>query len=222
MSDAAAAKKAEEKPKEVATAKHDEKAAPKVKKDFIPLFTFTLVTLNVVMLGVMGFFLNKMWVRVQDLTVRAQSTASAMHGEEGGEAGGEHAAADVHGGGHGTAGADAHGDGHGTGKEMTANNQGTLFPMESFLVNITSDQGPKYLQAQIELELSDATLEDEVTRKKAAIRDAIIILLSSRSYRELREANGMKVLRVDILKSVNNLLSTGKVREIFFTQFHFN
>lgn len=209
MADAAAAKKAtEEKPTEAVEAKPVEKAEPKPKKDFIPLFTFTLVTLNVVMLGVMGFFLNKMWVRVQDLTARAQTPIATEHHEGGGE---------VENGGGGE-----HGTGHDTGKELTANVQGTLFPMESFLVNITSDQGPKYLQAQMELELSDPTLEDEVTRKKAAIRDAIIVLLSSRSYRELREANGMKVLRVDILKSINNLLSTGKVREIFFTQFHFN
>lgn len=169
MAEAAAAKKAtEEKPQEAAPAKAEEKPQPKPKKDFIPLFTFTLVTLNVVMLGVMGFFLNKMWVRVQDLTVRAQTPIPAEHHEE--------------------EGAPA----HETGKEMTANVQGTLFPMESFLVNITSDQGPKYLQAQMEMELSDPSLEDEVTRKKAAIRDAIIVLLSSRSYRELREANGIE------------------------------
>ncbi len=210
MADAAAAKKpTEEKPVEPVEVKAAEKAEPKPKKDFIPLFTFTLVTMNVVMLGVMGFFLNKMWVRVQDLTVRAQNPIPAEHHEEAGAEAGGH-----EGGGHE--------GGHDSGKELTANVQGTLFPMESFLVNITSDQGPKYLQAQMELELSDPSLEDEVTRKKAAIRDAIIVLLSSRSYRELREANGMKVLRVDILKSINNLLSTGKIREIFFTQFHFN
>ncbi len=199
MSTEAAAKKPEEAAKEEKKDAHAAPDAPKVKKDLVPLFTFTLVTLNVVMLGVMGFFLNKMWVRVQDLTVRAQTPVVVEKTDD--------EEKDKH---------------HEMGKEMTATVQGTLFPMESFLVNITSDQGPKYLQAQMELELSDASLEDEVTRKKAAIRDAIIVLLSSRSYRELREANGMKVLRLDILKAINNLLSTGKVKEIYFTQFHFN
>jgi flagellar FliL protein len=94
--------------------------------------------------------------------------------------------------------------------------------MESFLVNITSDQGPKFLQTQMEFELTDAATEDEVTRKKSAIRDAIIVLLSSRSYKQIRETTGMVTLRHDILRAVNNLLSNGKVREVYFTQFHFN
>ena len=74
----------------------------------------------------------------------------------------------------------------------------------------------------MELELADPSLEDEVTRKKAALRDAVIVLLSSRTYKELKESNGIKILRADILKSINNLLTTGKVREIYFTQFLFN
>ena len=48
------------------------------------------------------------------------------------------------------------------------------------------------------------------------------MLLSSKSYRELREPSGMKRLRQDLLRSVNSLLSGGKIREIYFTQFHFN
>jgi flagellar FliL protein len=74
----------------------------------------------------------------------------------------------------------------------------------------------------MELELADPAVEDEISRKKAAVRDAIIVLLSSRNYRDLREAAGLKKLRVDLVKAINNLLSTGKVKEVYFTQFHFN
>src|SRR5262249_4392619 len=108
------------------------------------------------------------------------------------------------------------------GKEMQSPAMGLLYPLDSFLVNISSDQGPKFLQTQMELELGDPGTEDEVARKKAAIRDAIIVLLSSRTYKELREPSGMKKLRVDLLRAINNLLTTGKIKEVYFTQFHFN
>ena len=99
---------------------------------------------------------------------------------------------------------------------------GALYPLDSFLVNVTSPEGPRFLQAQIELELQDPELESEIARKKPAIRDSIIVLLSSRAYTELRDPNGMKKLREDLLRAVNNLLVGGKVKAAYFTQFHFN
>jgi flagellar FliL protein len=74
----------------------------------------------------------------------------------------------------------------------------------------------------MELELTDSATEEEITKKKAAIRDAVIVLLSSRSYKQIRETTGMVTLRRDILRAVNNLLTSGQVREVYFTQFHFN
>ena len=97
------------------------------------------------------------------------------------------------------------------------------FPLESFLVNLPGASGPKFLQAEMELELGDPDLEAEITRKKAALRDSIIVLLSSLSYNEIRSADGMKKLRRDILRVINNnILATGKVQNVYFTRFHFN
>ncbi len=108
------------------------------------------------------------------------------------------------------------------GKELQAKNLGVLFPLESFLVNLSSKQGPKFLQTQMEFELSDPSLEEELVRKKAAIRDSIIVLLSSHSYGTLREPAGIVDLRTEIRKKINNLLTTGRVTQVYFTQFHFN
>ena len=107
-------------------------------------------------------------------------------------------------------------------KEFIPPELGVLYPLESFLVNISSDRGPRFLQMQMELELDNAALEDEIALKRPALRDAIILLLTSRSYAELRETDGIKKLRRDLIKAINGLLKTGNVREIYFTQFHFN
>lgn len=108
------------------------------------------------------------------------------------------------------------------GKEFIPQELGVLYPLESFLVNINSDRGPRFLQMKVELELDAPALEDEIALKRPALRDAIIVLLTSRNYAELRDPKGMRKLREDILRSVNGLLKSGQVKEVFFTQFHFN
>jgi flagellar protein FliL len=108
------------------------------------------------------------------------------------------------------------------GKEFIPQELGVLYPLEAFLVNIASDRGPRFLQMKLELELDAPALEDEIALKRPALRDAIIVLLTSRNYAELRDPKGMKKLREDILRSVNGLLKSGQVKELYFTQFHFN
>lgn len=180
--------KAEEAPHVVAPV-----AEAKPKRDVMGLVLFFLVCLNLATVGGMGFFMQKMWGKIQELQGETAKLNTPPPVEE-----------DT------------------VGKELQPQNLGILYPIESFLVNINSDQGPKFLQTQLEFELSEPALEDEIARKKPAIRDSIIVLLSSRSYKEMRDPAGMKKLRTDLLKAVNGLLSTGKVKEIYFTQFHFN
>lgn len=172
---------------------------PKAKLDLFSVITIVLVLVNLVAVGGMAFFMKKLTGKVADLKTQVENVEIPE-------------APPV----------EVPPIEREPGKEIQPPIQGTLFPMESFLVNISSEQGPKFLQTQMELELTDPTLEDEITRKKAAIRDAVIVLLSSRSYKDLRESGGIVKLRADIKKSINNLLATGKVKEVFFTQFHFN
>lgn len=165
----------------------------KPKADLLGIVIFSLVVINLATVGGMGYFMQLMWGRIQDLQSQTQKLQKSDEPTQ-----------------------------SIIGKELQPQNLGTLYPIESFLVNIASDQGPKFLQTQMELELADPGVEDELSRKKPAIRDAVIVLLSSRSYKELREPSGMRKLRGDLIRIINNLLSTGKVKDIYFTQFHFN
>lgn len=199
---AEAAKKAPEPkaPEAAAPAPHGaEEQKPKAKPDLFSIATIALVAINLAAIGGMAFYMKKLTGKVADLKTQVENVEIPE-------------APPV----------EAPTNGHAPGAEITPPIQGTLFPLESFLVNITSEQGPKFLQTQMELELADPSVEEEITRKKAAIRDAIIVLLSSRSYKDLRDQGGIIKLRADIKKAINNLLSTGKVKEVFFTQFHFN
>jgi flagellar FliL protein len=172
-------------------------AAPKQSRDKLGLFVILLNVINLAALGATGMFLNRMWTKMREVNELGEKILAARVARE--------KAAE-----------------HPVGKELEAKPIGVLYPMDSFLVNIASDQGPKFLQTQMEFELEDPAVEEELARKRPAIRDAILVLLSSRTFRQLRETNGMRSLRQDLLHTVNNLLNHGKVKEIYFTQFHFN
>ena len=174
-------------------------AAPSGKpgKDKYSLVIVVLSVVNLGVIGTMGYFLQKLSGKMHEVTAQADKILAARAVKE-------KAAAEP------------------LGKEFEAKPMGVLYPLDSFLVNIASDTGPKFLQTQMEFELEDASVEEELARKRPAVRDAIIVLLSSRNFKTLREANGMRSLRQDLMHTVNNLLTTGKVKDIYFTQFHFN
>ncbi len=163
------------------------------KKDKLGLVLVLLVALNVAGLGGLGYAVQKLWRGFQSLKAGQREAAPVENG-----------------------------DVSPLGKELQPAKLGVLYGLEAFLVNIPSDQGTKFLQLQMEFELSDPALEDELNRKKAAVRDAVIVQLSSKTFSQLRGAKAMKELQKDLLKSVNQLLSSGKIKDIYFTQFHFN
>jgi len=198
---AEAAKKLSEVPaKKDATSKEASQGTASAKKrDLVGGLSLLVLVVNLGAIGGLGFYLKKAWTKMLEMDSRIEQVAAAQKEES-----------------------------NPTpkpalqGRALTPPAPGTLYPLESFLVNITSDQGPKFLQTQMEFELTDPATEDEITKKKAAIRDAIIVLLSSRTYKQIRETTGMLTLRRDILRAVNNVLTSGQIREVYFTQFHFN
>lgn len=163
----------------------------------LPLITLLIVTINTVVMSVLGFLVTQLWGQIKGISDKTVALEEAQKKEE------EKPVAPPQ-------------------KEFIPSELGTLYPLEAFLVNIVSEQGQKFLQMQMELELDSAGLEDELTLKRPAIRDAIILLLTSRTFAELKDRDGMRKLRADLKKSINGLLKTGNVKEIYFTQFHFN
>lgn len=169
-------------------------AAPLKKRDTWGWLTALLTVINLATLGGVAYFNRAIWDRIEKLNERVEEIGHPALAE---------AESPV-------------------GRELQPKNFGVQFPLESFLVNLASSEGPKFLQLQMQLELSSPSVEEELIRKKAVIRDSIISLLTSRSYNDLRQTEGMEKLRTDIKGRVNNLLSTGKIQQVFFTQFHFN
>lgn len=198
-----------EKPKLAAVGKEPvTDTVSKPKRDILNISILVASVLNIGMLVAISLFVNNMSLKIKEVQEKTTTLIETANAEEKDRETSREKKRGL--------------EAKLMGKELLAAPQGTLYPLDSFLVNITSDQGAKFLQTQLELELSETSLEEEVTKKRAALRDAIIVLLSSKSYKELKEPNGIKSLRSEILKSLNSLLVTGRIKEIYFTQFHFN
>ncbi len=93
------------------------------------------------------------------------------------------------------------------------------WPMEAFIVNIADTNGERYLKVVIQLEVNDQLVVPELEQLKPRLRDSILDLLTSKTYRDLIDVSGKQRLREDIAGRINNTLSKGKVTKVYFTDF---
>jgi len=94
-----------------------------------------------------------------------------------------------------------------------------LWAMDPFIVNLADNTGERYLKVVMQLEVSgqeDAKALDEL---KPKFRDCILDILSSKTYGELMDVNGKQRLRDDIGVKLNTLLTKGKIKRVYFTEF---
>ncbi len=96
---------------------------------------------------------------------------------------------------------------------------GPVMELDPFLLNL-ADQGElRFLKVSIKLELDRPEEKTDFTNKVPAIRDALLVLLSSKESQLLRTVNGKRRVREEIMTRVNGVMSKGKIANVFFTDF---
>ena len=104
-------------------------------------------------------------------------------------------------------------------KEDSKSDIGPIYAMDSFVVNLNEPLGKRYLKVKVELEMDNESLKNEMEKRLPQFRDGILTLLSSKSYKDVSDLSGKYQLRAEILGMVNGYLKTGKVRNVYFTEF---
>lgn len=104
-------------------------------------------------------------------------------------------------------------------KKLTADFKERLYGLEPFVVNVTGDGYNRFLKLRVELETSDVALKEELDARLPQVRDAMIVLLSSKQLSDITDFEGKALLKEDMLERLNDLLDTGNVRSILFTEF---
>jgi flagellar FliL protein len=108
----------------------------------------------------------------------------------------------------------AHGKGGGKEEKL-------IYPLEPFIVNLIdeSGSGKRYLKAAVELEVADETGKKKIEARKTAVKDAVLMLLSSRSFEEINSVEGKLELKKALLTQINQALGEETVLKIYFVEF---
>ena len=106
-------------------------------------------------------------------------------------------------------------EGHGEEEEKPTG----FLKLAPFVVNLSEDVGTTYLKLTVVLEMDDTESVSGAEMIMPKMRDAIIVLLSSKKFDEIGTVDGKFQLREEIVARVNHILSGSKVKTAYFTEF---
>ena len=104
---------------------------------------------------------------------------------------------------------------------------GAVVSMDTFIVNLADPGGNRYLRVTMDLELAGKpadksaakTAGDELAKRMPQIRDAILMILSTKRYADISTPEGKTALREEILNAVNDILASSQITRIYFKEF---
>jgi flagellar FliL protein len=94
---------------------------------------------------------------------------------------------------------------------------GRTVPLPAFATNLADPLGQRLIRLKIELEVADPKVREEVERNTARVRDAVLLLLSSKSYADISAPENKVLLKSEITERLNAVLGRGKVVQVFIT-----
>ena len=119
-----------------------------------------------------------------------------------------------------------------TGAEVTPDKAkpeeiGAVVSVDTFIVNLADPGGNRYLRVTMDLELAGKpadksagkTAGDELAKRMPQIRDAILMILSTKRYVDISTTEGKTALREEILNAANGLLASSQISRIYFKEF---
>ena len=96
---------------------------------------------------------------------------------------------------------------------------GPLMALNPFVVNLADPGGSRYLRMTVELELSDELLRNEIMSRLPQIRNAMLMILPSKTMADVTSSEGKEALREEIIEALNEILAKGEIRNIYYTEF---
>jgi flagellar protein FliL len=104
-------------------------------------------------------------------------------------------------------------------KEDTPEEIGPLYSLGTLIVNLADEGGKRYLRVSIELELESAEMTAEVEQRLPQIRNSILMILPTKTFADINSTAGKVALRDELIAAINGIVTTGKVKNLYFTEF---
>ena len=96
-------------------------------------------------------------------------------------------------------------------------------PMESFTVNLQNSDQERYLQVTINLEVADTATANSLKEQMPSVRNAVLLLLSSKDARDLMTRDGKEKLSTEITTELRKKLDgagpSKGLEQILFSHF---
>jgi flagellar FliL protein len=96
---------------------------------------------------------------------------------------------------------------------------GTLFPLDTFIVNLADQERSRYLRVTMDLELAAPTDTEKLNQRLPQVRDRILMLLPSKRFADIASMEGKTALRDEIIGKLNGLFPENVITNIFFSEF---
>lgn len=96
---------------------------------------------------------------------------------------------------------------------------GIFINVGSFVVNLADTDVQRFVKVSVVIEVVNEQVQNEVENYMPAIRDAIVDLLSSKYYKDIRTPEGRERLKIELLKRLNSLIPGGGIKAVYFTSF---
>jgi len=96
---------------------------------------------------------------------------------------------------------------------------GPIYKLDPFIVNIMGKEGERFLKVEMCFELENEGLKEELNERLPQIRDILIKLLSSKKVEEVSTLIGKEELQREIISKINRILISGKIKNVYFTDF---
>ncbi|NNF99221.1 MAG: flagellar basal body protein FliL [Desulfobacteraceae bacterium] len=103
--------------------------------------------------------------------------------------------------------------------EDETNTLGPLYPMETLIVNLADKGGKRYLRTTMQFELSDMVVREEIENRLPQIKDSFLMVLPTKTYDQVYTTEGKTALRDELMAKLNEFLTKGEVKNIYFTEF---
>lgn len=97
--------------------------------------------------------------------------------------------------------------------------QGHIYSLDAMIVNLADTDLPRYLRIKIDIESESPKPDGEFDKRLAQIKDAILTILTSKTYSEISDSKGKGRLKEEIVLKANQLFETFKVKTVYFTEF---
>ncbi len=94
-----------------------------------------------------------------------------------------------------------------------------VFKFDSIVVNIFEKNSIHFLKLGLEAACSNAEVMEELKVKKSPLQDKLLFIAGDTTLREISTAGGKALLKEDIIAAFNKVLKSGKILELYFTEF---